>query len=70
MARRLRRREAPEADMPAADAVLVTCPSCKAWPMAANLVKPAWGYQPVLQFTCPKCHFSSSESQSEREASS
>jgi hypothetical protein len=54
---RLRPRDAPEAGMPAVDAVLVTCPACKAWPMAANISKPSWGYRPVLQFTCPKCRF-------------
>ncbi len=41
-----------------ADAVLVPCPSCKAWPMAVNIVKPAWTSRLKLQFTCPKCGFS------------
>jgi hypothetical protein len=54
---RLRRREAPEAEMPGVDAVLKMCPACKAWPMAANISKPSWGYRPVLLFTCPRCRF-------------
>ena len=42
---------------PSIDAVLVSCPACKAWPMAAN-VKQLW--KPDLQFTCPRCHFAAS----------
>jgi hypothetical protein len=43
--------------MPGVDAVLKMCPACKAWPMAANISKPSWGYRPVLLFTCPQCRF-------------
>jgi hypothetical protein len=57
MGPRLPRHERPEAGLPPVEAVLVTCPACKAWPMAANISKPSWGYQPVLQLTCPRCHF-------------
>jgi hypothetical protein len=41
----------------AADAVLISCPKCHAWPMAANIVKPSWASRPTMQFTCAKCHF-------------
>jgi len=41
----------------ALDAVLIACPKCKAWPMALNIVKPSWSSRPMMQFTCPKCHF-------------
>jgi len=43
----------------APDAVLIACPKCKAWPMALNIVKPSWSSRPMIQFTCPKCHFTS-----------
>jgi predicted RNA-binding Zn-ribbon protein involved in translation (DUF1610 family) len=46
-----------KSELPSVEAVLVACPNCSAWPMAANVAKPSWGYRPVLQFTCPKCHF-------------
>ena len=45
-------------ETPTADAVLVRCPACKAWPMAVNVVKTAWGFRKSLLFTCPKCRFS------------
>jgi hypothetical protein len=41
----------------AADAVLIACPKCHAWPMAANIVKPSWASRPTMQLTCAKCHF-------------
>jgi hypothetical protein len=41
----------------AADAVLIACPKCKAWPMAVSILKPSWSSRPMVQFTCPKCHF-------------
>ena len=44
---------------PDADAVLIPCPTCKAWPMAVNGVKSAWPPRLKLRFTCPKCSFSS-----------
>jgi hypothetical protein len=45
----------------AADAVLIACPKCQTWPMAANIVKPSWPSRPTLQFTCAKCHFASDQ---------
>ena len=50
--------EVPKGKAPSSDAVLVSCPACKAWPMAAN-VKQLW--KPGLQFTCPRCHFVASD---------
>ena len=35
-------------ETPTADAVLVRCPACKAWPMAVNVVKTAWGFRKVF----------------------
>jgi hypothetical protein len=45
----------------AADAVLIACPKCQAWPMAVNIVKPSWALRPNMQFTCAKCHFTSDQ---------
>jgi transposase-like protein len=45
----------------AADAVLIACPKCQAWPMAANIVKLSWASRPTMQFTCAKCHFTSDQ---------
>jgi hypothetical protein len=35
------------------DSLLVKCPHCGAWPMAANV--PRTGAQQVIKFTCTKC---------------
>jgi phage FluMu protein Com len=37
------------------DNLLVKCPSCGAWPMAANLLRPA-SVQPEIRLKCPRCH--------------
>jgi transposase-like protein len=49
--------EVPKGRAPSIDYILMACPACKAWPMAANL-KPSWNID--LQFTCPQCHFAAS----------
>jgi hypothetical protein len=50
---------------PAADAVLIACPKCQAWPMAVNIVKPSWSSRPMMQFTCAKGHFTSGQKSGE-----
>lgn len=35
--------------------LLVKCPNCGAWPMAANLLRPASAH-PEIRFRCPRCH--------------
>jgi hypothetical protein len=43
-----------------AEAILVACPACNAWPMAMTTRK-SWFPGPTVGFICPKCHFKASE---------
>jgi DNA-directed RNA polymerase subunit RPC12/RpoP len=36
------------------DTLLVKCPHCGGWPMAASLSKP-YSSQPEIRFRCPQC---------------
>jgi DNA-directed RNA polymerase subunit M/transcription elongation factor TFIIS len=38
------------------DSLLVKCPRCGAWPMAANLPK-ASASRREIRFRCPECHY-------------
>jgi hypothetical protein len=35
--------------------VLVACPQCHAWPMAASGSKFKWSHQSEMMFRCPRC---------------
>ncbi|MEY9403607.1 phage FluMu protein Com [Bradyrhizobium japonicum] len=37
------------------DTLLVKCPRCGAWPMAANLQRTSSAQQDI-RFRCPRCH--------------
>lgn len=41
------------------DSLLVKCPNCGAWPMAANLPK-AIGTHGQVRFRCRECHYQES----------
>jgi hypothetical protein len=49
--------EIPMANMPTADAVLVSYPAYNAWPMAAKINKSSWGSRRTVQFSS-RCYFS------------
>jgi phage FluMu protein Com len=37
------------------DTMLVKCPNCGAWPMAANMLRTA-SAQSEIRLKCPRCH--------------
>jgi predicted RNA-binding Zn-ribbon protein involved in translation (DUF1610 family) len=39
----------------AADCLLVTCPQCGAWPMAAKGYSDGWATRREMPFRCPDC---------------
>jgi hypothetical protein len=41
--------------MSKSDDLLVACPQCHAWPMAASGSKSKWSYQSDMMFRCPRC---------------
>jgi hypothetical protein len=57
--------DVPTANKPTADAILVACPVCNAWPMAAN-VKLSWGSGRTVKFSCPRCCLTSTADEMSR----